>query len=292
MNREKKPSTEIKIWHPQQELLLQEWAEISSGYRWLHDNAYRKYKRQSLAFTIPVIIMSTVTGTANFAQTSFPVSVQHIVPMFIGMLNLVAAIITTICQFLKTNELMEGNRVASINFGKLNRNITVELNLPHQERTNMGAEFLRTCQGEFDRLVEQAPVIPREVLKMYSKTFDGENFSKPEINHINKVRVFQDKNARTSVILADAASIFKSKQKSSQIQRQKDRIESEIQMQKTFERSSDIETPPPLPDKSENSFIKDVVDDVIEDAIGDIQEEADQQPRDVKAIASLFSKKS
>ena len=252
MNKEKKPKIDEKIWHPQQEMLLQEWAEISSGYRWLHDNSYRKYKRQSLAFTIPVIVMSTVTGTANFAQSSFPESIQHIVPMFIGMLNLFAAIITTICQFLKTNELMEGNRVASINFGKLNRNITVELNLPHQERTNMGADFLRTCQGEFDRLVEQAPVIPREVLKMYTQTFKDGNFSKPEINHINKVRVFQDTNARTSQIIAGAAEKFKNRR------------------------------------KTEDSFVDNMVEGAIEDAKDDIQDEADQRPRNVKNIASLF----
>ena len=209
----KKEKNEDKVWHPQQEVLLQDWAEISSGYRWLHDNSYRKYKRQSLAFTIPVIIMSTVTGTANFAQESFPEDWRTVVPMFIGFLNLVAAIITTIGQFLKINELLEGNRVASINFGKLNRNITVELNLPHNERTNMGADFVRTCQGEFDRLVEQSPVIPTEVLKLYSKTFDDGSFAKPEINHINKVVVFQDKGARTSVILANAATKFKETQK-------------------------------------------------------------------------------
>ena len=140
---------------------------------------------------------------------------------------MIAAIITTICQFLKTNELMEGNRVASINFGKLNRNITVELNLPHQERTNMGADFLRTCQGEFDRLVEQAPVIPREVLKMYTNTFKDGSFSKPEINHINKVRVFQDTNARTSQTIACAAETFKTNKRKSEIKRQKERIETE-----------------------------------------------------------------
>ena len=279
MNHDKKPKTELKIWHPQQERLLQEWAEISSGYRWLHDNSYRKYKRQSLAFTIPVIVMSTVTGTANFAQTSFPESIQHIVPMFIGMLNLIAAIITTICQFLKTNELMEGNRVASINFGKLNRNITVELNLPHQERTNMGADFLRTCQGEFDRLVEQAPVIPREVLKMYTNTFKDGSFSKPEINHINKVRVFQDTNARTSQTIACAAETFKTNKRKSEIKRQKERIETEINATKeSF----------PLPEKSEDSFVKSVVLNALEDAIDDIQEEADQQPRNVKNMASIF----
>ena len=187
----KKESEEEKLWHPQQEQLLQDWAEMSSGYRWLHDTAYRKYKKQSLNLTIPVIIMSTVTGTANFAQESFPEDWKKIVPMIIGFVNLVAAIITTISQFLKVNELQEGNRVASISFGKLTRNITVELNLPHNERTNIGAEFLRTCQAEFDRLIEQSPPIPKDTLISYKKEFDGGNFAKPELLGIKKVTYFQ-----------------------------------------------------------------------------------------------------
>ena len=172
MNTSKKDK---KTWHPQQEVLLQEWAEMSSGYRWLHDRSYRAFKKQSLGFTIPVIIMSTVTGTANFAQESFPDSWSSYVPMIIGFVNLVAAIITTISQFLKINELMEGSRVASISFGKLTRNITVELNLPHNERNNEGADFLRLCQSEFDRLIEQSPAIPKNTLMAYKLEFEDRN---------------------------------------------------------------------------------------------------------------------
>lgn len=203
----------IEKWHPQQEMLLRDWAEIASGYRWLHDQAYRKFKKHSLGFTIPVIIMSTVTGTANFAQESFPVSWQVYVPMVIGMINLIAAIITTISQFLKVNELMEGNRVSSVSFGKLNRNITVELNLPHEERSSVGSDFLRTCQSEFDRLIEQSPPIPKDIAQSYKKLFGGESFAKPELLFIKKVNVFQDKESRKSIVLANAANAFKAMNK-------------------------------------------------------------------------------
>ena len=42
--------------------------------------------------------------------------------------------ITTVAQFLRVSELMEGHRVASIAFGRFSRNIAVELSLPTQER--------------------------------------------------------------------------------------------------------------------------------------------------------------
>ena len=30
-----------RVWHSQQEVLLKQWAEIASGYRWLYDKSYR-----------------------------------------------------------------------------------------------------------------------------------------------------------------------------------------------------------------------------------------------------------
>ena len=69
MNEEKKLP---KIWHPQQEKILKSWGEAAACYRYMHYQAYCSYKNQSMKFTIPLIIVSTITGTANFAQETFP----------------------------------------------------------------------------------------------------------------------------------------------------------------------------------------------------------------------------
>ena len=84
MNEEKKLP---KIWHPQQEKILKSWGEAAACYRYMHYQAYCSYKKQSMKFTIPLIIVSTITGTANFAQETFPPTVQPYVPSAIGGLN-------------------------------------------------------------------------------------------------------------------------------------------------------------------------------------------------------------
>ena len=83
-------SAEDPIWHPQQEKILKEWSEIGSSYRYLHDKAFQQYSAQNLRFALPVIIISTITGTANFAQGTFPEAWQPYVPLGIGTLNLAA----------------------------------------------------------------------------------------------------------------------------------------------------------------------------------------------------------
>lgn len=177
-------------WHDQQQHILKKWGETSSSYRYLHDKSHLMYSRQHLWFALPVIIISTITGTANFAQSSFPESMRDSAPAIIGTFNLIAGLITTIAQFLKVSELLESHRVASIAFGKLARNISVELSLPISERSMNGSEFLSQCRNEIDKLIEQSPSIPLKILKSFDKRFKEHDFIKPDILDITSVDIY------------------------------------------------------------------------------------------------------
>tara|TARA_B000000557_G_C20805781_1_gene457590 strand:+ start:1409 stop:2257 length:849 start_codon:yes stop_codon:yes gene_type:complete len=181
-----------KIWHPQQEKILKSWGEAAACYRYMHYQAYCSYKNQSMKFTIPLIIVSTITGTANFAQETFPPSIQPFVPSAIGGLNLITAIATTIMQFLKINELMEGHRVASVQYGKVSRTIRLELTLPLSERTQDGTNMIENMRAEYDRLIEQSPNVPKYIIDSFEKEFPDDNaFFKPEIMHIQPINPFK-----------------------------------------------------------------------------------------------------
>ena len=189
MNEEKKLP---KIWHPQQEKILKAWGEAAACYRYMHYQAYCSYKNQSMKFTIPLIIVSTITGTANFAQETFPPTVQPFVPSAIGGLNLITAIATTIMQFLKINELMEGHSVASVQYGKVSRTIRLELTLPLSERTQNGTNMIENMRAEYDRLIEQSPNVPKYIIDAFEKEFPDDNaFFKPEIMHIQPITPFK-----------------------------------------------------------------------------------------------------
>ena len=189
MNEEKKLP---KIWHPQQEKILKSWGEAAACYRYMHYQAYCSFKNLSMKFTIPLIIVSTITGTANFAQETFPPTVQPFVPSAIGGLNLITAIATTIMQFLKINELMEGHRVASVQYGKISRTIRLELTLPLSERTLNGTVMIENMRAEYDRLIEQSPNVPKKMIDSFEREFPDDNaFFKPEIMHIQPIIPFK-----------------------------------------------------------------------------------------------------
>ena len=132
----------------------------------------REFSRKNRWFTIPVIIMSTVTGTANFAQNNIPPEYLTVATMTIGTISLVAGIITTIQQFLKISELNESHRVSSISWGKFHRNIKVELAKPPQERTPVN-QLIKICKEEFDRLIETSQPIPNHIIALFKETFSG-----------------------------------------------------------------------------------------------------------------------
>jgi len=109
----------------------------------------------------------------------------------IGGLNLIAGIIATVMQFLKISEMMEGNRVASLQYGKLSRTIRLELSLPIEERSCDGSTMIDTCRAEYDKLIEQSPPIPYFVIRAFEKQFPDDNgIFKPEIMHIQPIDMF------------------------------------------------------------------------------------------------------
>jgi hypothetical protein len=179
------------FWKREEEALLQEWADKAHCYQWLHYRSHEIFKSKNSMFTIPVIIISTVTGTANFAQDRFGAAYKNIVVMVIGSFNIIAGIITTIFQFLKISELNEAHRVASMAWGKFYRNVKTELTRHPLDRT-LPSEMLKYSRGEYDRLVETSPFIPRKVVDMFNYKFKKNiDFIKPEIcDKIHGTQVF------------------------------------------------------------------------------------------------------
>ena len=95
-------------------------------------------------------------------------------------------------QFLKINELMEGHRVASVQYGKLSRTIRLELTLPLGERTQDGTNMVENCRNEYDRLIEQSPNVPKKTIDDFDREFPDDNqFFKPEIMHIQPIMPFR-----------------------------------------------------------------------------------------------------
>lgn len=171
-------------WAKDHETILVEWADKAMCYRWLHTRAHSMYTKLNTWYTIPVIIISTLTGTANFAQERIPLEYQNLFVMTVGGFNILAGIITTIQQFLKITQLNEAHRVSSIAWDKFYRNIKIELAKHPYERMDV-THMLKISKEEFDRLIETSPVVPEKIITRFKtafrKTETYATISKPEV---------------------------------------------------------------------------------------------------------------
>ena len=166
-------------WTTDHEDILIEWADKAMCYNWLHTRAHAMYSKLNYSYPIPVIIISTLTGTANFAQARVPLAYQGYFGMIVGFFNILAGIITTIQQFLKITQLNEAHRVSGIAWDKFYRNIKIEIARHPDERMDVN-QLIKMSKEEFDRLVETCPDIPDQIINEFKIVFKG-NFEYGEI---------------------------------------------------------------------------------------------------------------
>ena len=192
MNQEEDNHTVNRnFWKAEEENLLKQWADKAQCYQWMHARSHNIYSRKNALFTIPVIIISTITGTANFAQDRFSDDIKTYVVISIGTLSIIAGIITTVYQFLKIAELNEGHRVSTLSWGKFYRNIKTELSRHPLDRMPP-LEMIKISRDEYDRLVELSPFMPMKVINEFNSKFKQNlDLTKPEIcDELNSTSVF------------------------------------------------------------------------------------------------------
>mgnify|MGYP001409268892 CR=1 FL=1 len=185
-------NVEKDVWTDECEELLAEWSEKASCYRWLHGRCEKSYQKWYYCFSIPVIILSTLTGAANVGMDSFvPQESKSVASAIVGGVNIFAGIVSTLQNFLKVAELMEAHRIAGVSWGKLQRNIAIELALDPKRRV-LQTDFLKLSRAEYDRLIEAGPIIDDGIIAQFNKKFKNYEVSKPSIcNGLDKCNIYK-----------------------------------------------------------------------------------------------------
>jgi hypothetical protein len=196
-------------WYDFLEDMLVASAEEAQGYRAMHEKAHKHYNKISTRLMIPAIILSTLTGVANFGQTTLEEIVGPRTPLYIGVLSIVAAIFSTVAKYLRADEKSETHRNAMIAWDKLHRMIATALAQPRSRRDE-SQEFLMRYREERNRLAEQVPIIPYKIrqwfLRHYGAQYRRLNLRKPGILALSPVTVFRGEHFDDAKAVAAAAA--------------------------------------------------------------------------------------
>jgi hypothetical protein len=204
-------------WSKEQDNLMAEWADIAGCYRWMHDRAEKTYTKKNMSMTIPVIILSTLTGTASVGITGITdgdVELQKYLNFAIGGVSLIAGVLTTLNNFFKYAQLSESNRVAGVAWGKFQRLIAVELAQSPANRMD-SLDFLKICRSDLDRLIEQSPPIPDEVIDAFEREYkDRPKLKRPVICHgLDHTHIYDSSQTRLKELTAEASLVLMHKKK-------------------------------------------------------------------------------
>jgi hypothetical protein len=105
---------------------------------------------------------------------------QKVGTVIIGLISIFSAILITLNQYVKSQQMMEAHRATGLAYSKLYRNIMNELSLRRDQRTN-GLDFIKMVRVEIDRLESTAPSIPPHIIMKFNKQFADSDIEKPEI---------------------------------------------------------------------------------------------------------------
>jgi len=155
------------IWDNASEDLLESLVDEAQIRHRLHKRMYERYSKRNTRWTLPVIILSVVSGSGNFISQSFPTIEKEMI-ISIGGISVLVSIISSISQYLQLSALSEGNRIAMLSWGKFCSMIRFEIAVRKKDREKAD-DFLKTVINEFQRLQEISPNIPEKDIKSYRR---------------------------------------------------------------------------------------------------------------------------
>jgi len=173
-------------WTKSTEELLVSWADIALCYTWIFDKSYRIYNHINYRFTIPIVVLSTITGTLSMSLSTVVPETALVTSQFvIGGVNIFIGILSTLQNFFRYAQQSELHLSATRDWAKLHRNIKIELSIERQYRKS-AEEFVRYARQEYERLLNSRPVIPTKILDDFKRLYRNSDVIKPET--LQKIR--------------------------------------------------------------------------------------------------------
>lgn len=187
-------------WSNQLESLIAAEGEKARGLSWLHQKCEGLYNFKNNFIAIPVIVLSTLAGTASVGSSSLFPEDTKLGSILIGCVSIGVGILNTIQSYFNFSKKAEAHRIAYLMYNKLFTTVAVELALPREERAQPD-QILAQLRQTMERLAETTPSPPQSIIDAFNRHFKDEDktISRPvEVNGLQKIVIFRNPASQVS----------------------------------------------------------------------------------------------
>lgn len=146
--------------------LLENWRFRMHRVQLAHYECARHFERLHLWLGLPAIILSTLVGTTVFASLSKVTDVA--LQITVGLLSVIAAVLTGLQTFLRYSELAEKHRLAGARFANLKHRIELLATFPPETEAEFSSS-LKGMEEVWSTLREESPMLPGRIWRRIEK---------------------------------------------------------------------------------------------------------------------------
>ena len=149
--------------------ILRTWEIETNINCLLHSKSSEYYSKLNIIFMIPIIMLSSSTGTLGLMNTNTSQMIItndiNVMSLIVGIFGLLSAMLTTIHNFLGVQKLQSTHNFHSTEYNKISREIKMHIYLSETDvrvYANI-AEYIKQRRSKIDKLIETSPNIPNHI---------------------------------------------------------------------------------------------------------------------------------
>jgi surface polysaccharide O-acyltransferase-like enzyme len=171
---------EERPWHPSQEELLRKVADESKIRENLHRESLYFYSRWENYLSLPVILLSAISGSLQFMSSSqTDKATAQIIITSTGTISVFVSILSAVNSFLKFAELKKTHESVCNAWLSLYSQISSQLALSRDLREPPD-EFVASIMNQYNHLYEISPIIRRSFIERVKRKLIIQNDEHPD----------------------------------------------------------------------------------------------------------------
>ena len=152
------------------ESTLKTWGEKAGGWRWMHLDSARQWRKRHNALSLTGIVLSSVVTVSSLSSYIDEYIPKNVIMGFVGIIGIFNLLIQSVQSFYKSEEKAIVHESTAKQLGAFYRKIENMLNISriHRESPEKFAEW---AMGEYERIQNEAPHVSEKSINNYKLEF-------------------------------------------------------------------------------------------------------------------------